>query len=103
VGSIQDAEADAGKSASHACIPSTTKSAVGLSYLTGSLNELRLIQIASFLNKSTLCMEGVNFLLNLSSEFTVNGTIGPHSWICMCIADEKISDADADPGPLDLP
>jgi hypothetical protein len=76
VGSIQDAEADAGKSASHACIPSTTKSAAGLSYLTSSLNELRLIQIASSLNKSTLCMEGVSSCLIFHPNLQLTGPLG---------------------------
>jgi hypothetical protein len=100
VGSIRDAKADAGKSASHACIPKiyeaqfrklgTTKSAASLSYLTSTLNDGHLIQIADSLHKSTLCREGVSSCLSFHPNLHSTGTTGPHSWICICITDEKV-------------
>jgi hypothetical protein len=107
VGSIWDAEAYACQLASHACIPEqdialiypklpmyrkpgTTKLAVGLSYLTNTLNDGRLIQIANAMHKSTLCMEGVNSCLSFHLNLQLTCTTGPHSWICICIADEKM-------------
>ena len=104
VGSIWDAKADASKLASHACIPAaliypklpvyqkpyTTKSAIVLSYMTSTLSDGRLIQIADSLHKSTLCKEGVSSCLSFHPELPLTGTIGPHFWNCICTADEKI-------------
>jgi len=70
--------------------PGTTKSAAGLSYLTSTLNDHRLIQIANFLHKSTLCREGANSCLSFHPNLVLTWTTGPHSWICICIADEKM-------------
>ena len=46
--------------------PSTMKSATGLSYMTSTLNEGRLIQIVDVMQG------GRPFMLKFSSEFTVN-------------------------------
>jgi hypothetical protein len=69
---------------------SAGESAAGLSYLTSTLNGGRLIQITNYLHKWTLCKEGINSCFNFHPKLTLTGTIGPHSWICTCIADEKV-------------
>ena len=102
VGSIWDAEADAGKSTGHACIQAKVVPMQGkgrhyevgswfrASYLTSTFNNGRLIQIADSLHKSTLCREGVSSCTWFHPNLQLTGTTGPHSWICICIADEKV-------------
>ena len=68
----------------------TTKSAVGLSYMTSTFNDGRLVQITDSLHKPTLCREGVSSCLSFHPNLHSTGTAGPHSWICICIADEKM-------------
>ena len=100
VGSIRDVEADAGKSASHACIctlnyPYTGSQALrsrhgGLSSLTSTLNDHRLIQIANYLHKSTLCREGISSCFHFHPNLRLTWTTGLAPWIYICIADEKM-------------
>ena len=116
VGSIRDAKANVGKSASHARIlaaliypklpmyqkPGTTKLTVGLSYLTSTIYDGCLIQIANSL-LSRCYAGGRQFLLKFLSGITINRDHWAtfldlhlhHGW--------KSADADTDPGPLGLP
>jgi hypothetical protein len=80
VGSIRDAEADASKSATHAYIYEVRhyERKVGLSYSNRRL-----------LHKSMLCKEGVSSWICFHPNLQFRVTNGPHSWTCICIADEK--------------
>ena len=66
------------------------KSATGLSYMTSTLIDGRLIQIADSPYKSTLCREGVSSCLSFHLNLQLTGTTGPLSWICICVTDEKM-------------
>jgi hypothetical protein len=87
VGSIRDAEAYASKSASHACIYEVRhyKRKMGLSYLIVGLSYSN----SRLLHKSMFCREGVSSWICFHPNLQFRVTNGPHSWICICIADEK--------------